>query len=456
MVNEGNKNTRQWIFGIFFLVFFLLIFLLNRMYPIHSDDWMYSFVFNEEPVRFISNIEDIFVSQYNHYLYWGGRNVVHFIDQLLLLLPALPRELINSLAFMIFILIIYKIANSKKTLSPYLFLFVGAVLWLGLPTFPQTVVWITGSANYLCGTMIVLAFIYFYYDYIRTEKKKNSIIRNILFFVGGIIAGWTNENLVVAEIFILVMFFVYMKIRYIEIPSWTIYGFIGVCIGCVIMLAAPGNFLRSHDTHVALNLEGKPIGDVLWFKARNIYLIYRYIPTVLGLIIAYVLSVLIYCFVNKTKRNEKVILVSILFFIAAHISALAMIASPIFPVRASFCMHVLMIVAIAILYGDIKFGTKISNALNVLFLSILSVWMGWTYYSMYYVPLEYLHSRYETRELYIESERKKGVRDIIVSEPAIVMPGQFDFEDITADEMSWRNRICADYYKVKSIKRIDR
>lgn len=426
------------------------------MYPIHSDDWMYSFVFNEEPVRFISNIEDIFVSQYNHYLYWGGRNVVHFIDQFLLLLPALPRELINSLAFMTFILVIYKIANYKKTLSPYLFLLIGTVLWLGLPTFPQTVIWITGSANYLWGTLIVLAFIYFYYDYIRTEKKKNSIIRNIVFLAGGVIAGWTNENLVVAEVFILLIFFVYMKIRYIAIPSWAVYGFIGVCIGCIVMLAAPGNFLRSHDTHVALNLEGKPIGDVLWFKARNIYLIYKYIPTVLGLIVAYTLSISVYFFINRTKKNEKVILASVLFFIGAHISALAMIASPIFPVRASFCMHAFMIVAIAVLYGDIYFRTKFGKVLNIIFLSILSVWCGWTYYDMFYKPLYYLSDRYKVRELYIESQKEKGVRDIIISEPPIIMPGQFDFEDITADEISWRNRICADYYKVNSIKRIDK
>lgn len=425
------------------------------MYPIHSDDWMYSFVFNEEPVRFIQNIGDVFVSQYNHYLYWGGRNIVHFIDQILLMISALPREIINSLAFVLFVLVIYKIANLGKALAPMLFLFIGAVLWLGLPTFPQTVIWITGSSNYLWGSLIVLSFLYLYYRFYITEKSKDTRLRALWIFLLGIISGWTNENVSIALLFILFSLLLYCIVRKKRIPLWFAFGVFGVGIGCAIMLAAPGNFIRSHDTHVALNLDTKPIGDVLMFKARNIYLIYRYIPTVSALIVVYIVSVLIYWFANKANRNEKVLLGSVLFFMAAHVSALAMIASPIFPVRASFCMHAFMIVAIAILYGDFKFETKGAKIINSLFLIVLLIWSGSTYYYEYYNPLTYLQARYKDREQYIELQKDRGVKDIVLKEPPIIMPGQFDFEDITADELSWRNRMCADYYEVNSIKRIE-
>ena len=132
-----------------------------------------------------------------------------------------------------------------------------------------------------------------------------------------------------------------------------------------------------------------------------------------------------------------------------------MIASPIFPVRASFCMHAFMIVAISILYGDLKFETRGTKIVNSLFLTALLIWSGSTYYCMYYNPLKYLRDRYKVREQYIESQKGKGIKDIVLKESPIIMPGQFDFEDITADELSWRNRICADYYKVNSIKRIE-
>ncbi|SHE55393.1 DUF3329 domain-containing protein [Dysgonomonas macrotermitis] len=454
-MTDNKRDIRKWILGIFFLTFFVLIFILNRMYPVHSDDWMYSFVFYEKPVRFVSSIGDIFVSQYNHYLYWGGRNVVHFIDQLLLLFSPLVREIINSLAFLGFIYIIYKIANARKEVSPYLFLFIAIVLWIGLPTFPQTVVWITGSANYLWGTLIALAFIYPYYNYYQTESLKNSVARNILFFIAGIFSGWTNENLSVALLFILFVFLLYFKIRHIRLPQWAVWGFIGALSGCAIMLAAPGNFIRAEGTNAAFNLDEKPFVDVLWFKARNIYLIYKYIPTVIGLIGAYVISVLIYWFGNKHTRNPKVVSGSVLFFMAAHVSAIAMIASPIFPVRASFCMHAFMIVSIAILYGDFVLDSRWKKMVNIAMLAILCIWFVKVYESIY-TPTHYLNQRYKVREEYIEEQKRKGVNDVVLTEPEIILPGQFDFEDITADDTSWRNTICADYYKLNSIKRISK
>lgn len=454
MIDSRKKNVSKYVFGLFFIFFFVLIFVLNRMYPIHSDDWMYSFVFYEKPVRFIGNISDIIVSQYNHYFYWGGRNVVHFIDQLLLFISPSVREIINSLAFVAFILMIYKISKTKNTIQPTLFLFIGLLSWMGLPTFPQTVVWITGSANYLWGTLIVLYFMSFYIAYLKTEKASDSTIKRIFFLIGGIIAGWTNENLVVALIFSILVIFCFYRLMLIRIPVWAIIGFIGVCIGCIIMLAAPGNFIRSHDTNIALGLEGKPFFDVLKFKARNIYFIYKYIPSVGALIIGYVLSFFVYWFATKSYRDIKVLFISVLFFVSAQVSALAMIASPIFPVRASFCLHAFMIVAISVLYGALIFDTKCKRIANYLLLSVLFVCFVYVYKSIY-IPTSYLYERYNAREAYIEDQKKQGNKDVILYETAIILPGQFDFEDITDDNTSWRNSICADYYELNSIKRTE-
>lgn len=452
MINLKQQNSKKYIFGILFIVFFTLIFLLNRMYPLHSDDWMYSFVFYEEPVRFINGVGDIFISQYNHYLYWGGRNVVHIIDQFLLYISPVKREIINSLAFVFFIWVIYKTSLSKNKLSISAILFAFFLVWIALPTFPQTVIWITGSSNYLWGTLIVLFFLYFYIDYLYSEEMKNSTIKNLLFLFGGIIAGWTNENLVVAFLFILVVFFLILKANKIKIPQWSIWGFCGVCIGCVFMLVAPGNFIRSQETYVALGLDQKGFGDALIFKARNIYLIYKYIPTVIGLIGAYILCLLIYIFSQKNK-DIKVLLISFIFFAAAQISALAMIASPIFPVRASFCLHAFMIVAICTLYFNYSLDTVLKKSLNIIVITCLCIVFVSTYSSLYKFT-EYLSGRYVERERNIESQKDKGISDIILKEEAIILPGEFDFEDITDQSDSWRNSICADYYKVKSIKRV--
>lgn len=449
-----EDNTNKIILGLFLLIFFILVFLLNRLYPIHSDDWMYSFIFNETPPKRIESILDIFVSQYNHYLYWGGRNVVHFIDQLLLLLNPIIREIINSIAYIFFAFIIYRIANNGRPTNPYLFLFINLLIWLLTPVFPQTVIWITGSSNYLWGTLIIIAFLSYYYGFYLNERKYKGILRNILFLLFGVIAGWTNENSAIALIFILFNILLYFKIRKIKIPLWATYGFIGVCIGCIIMLLAPGNFIRSKDTHAAFNLTDKPFMDVLEYKARNIYWIYKYVNSIGILIVIYACFTFLFFCQNKDSRNYKAWFGSLLFFTAAHVSAFAMIGSPIFPLRATFCLSSFMIISICILYANISLSNLTLKTGNILILIGGTTIFVFTYIERYQV-LSSLSDRYQQRELYIEDQKKIGNKDIILKESPIILPAEFDFEDISGDPISWRNSICADYYKLNSIKRID-
>lgn len=449
-----ENNIKKIILGLFFIIFFILIYLLNRLYPIHSDDWMYSFIFNEDPPKRIANILDIIVSQYNHYLYWGGRNIVHFIDQLLLLLSPTIREILNSLAYIIFAFVIYRIANKGRKTNPYLFLVVNLLVWLLTPVFPQTVIWITGSSNYLWGTLIILVFVSYYYSFYTKEKSKNSILKNILFLLGGVIAGWTNENSAIALIFILCILLFYFKIRKIKIPQWTIYGLIGVCIGCAVMLLAPGNFIRSKDTHAAFNLIDKPFLEILRYKARNVYWIYKYVNSIGILILIYVCLNFIFFCQNKDNRNYTAWFGSLLFFTAAHISALAMIGSPIFPLRAAFCLSSFMIVSIGILYANVNLHNVAIKTINILILIALTIIFAFTYSERYQI-LQSLADRYEVRELYIEAQKEIGNKDIVLEESPIVLPAEFDFEDISDDTISWRNSICADYYQLNSIKRIN-
>lgn len=455
MVNKGKDGVSKLFLGLLFAIFFLLVFLLNRMYPLHSDDWMYSFVFNEKPARFVKGIGDIIQSQYSHYLYWGGRNIVHFIDQLLLLFTPIVKELLNSLAYIVFAYLIYKIANGKKSHSPVLFLFINLILWLCLPTFPQTVIWITGSANYLWGALIAIGFVLPYCNYIFSEDSSDSVSKGIFFVIGGVLAGWTTENTALGLLFIIFVFILYLKLKKVRIPQWMIWGFVGACVGCVIMLTAPGNYIRSKDTHAAFNLTDKPMVDVLWYKARNIYLIYKYTPSVWILISSYVCLFVSYYLLTKKSKDYKVIFVSLVFFIAAQVSAFVMIASPIFPVRASFCTHVFMIVSVAILYANIIREGKLTQTINIVFLAVLVVLFTQTYRSRYTV-IASLDERYKLRELYINQQKELGYKDIIIEEPEILLPGEFDFEDISGNADSWRNGICADFYELNSIKRINK
>ena len=96
------------VFGLVAAVCFILIFLLNRKYPLCLDDWTYSFVYGENPAKRISSMSDIFRSQYNHYFMWGGRSVVHFIAQWLLMQNECLLDILNSLVYTAYVFLLYK------------------------------------------------------------------------------------------------------------------------------------------------------------------------------------------------------------------------------------------------------------------------------------------------------------------------------------------------------------
>lgn len=157
--------------------------------------------------------------------------------------------------FIIYILLIYLIANRGNKINLFLLYFIFLLVWFFQPNLGQTTLWITGSVNYLWGTTIVFLFLYPYYafftdNYYKRETisfSKDSVWRSLVFLFAGIIAGWTNETTAVSMVVILALFLFIQKYRLRRpIPKWSIWGGIGAFIGTVLMLLAPGNFRRLH------------------------------------------------------------------------------------------------------------------------------------------------------------------------------------------------------------------
>ncbi len=120
---EAIVNKKSGLFwAIAVLVCFSVIFILNILTPLISDDFAYKFVYGED--RLVSSVGDILESQKNHYYMWGGRSIVHFIAQVLLLLPPTIADLLNSFAYMGYILLVYYHIKGRGKNSLSLFVLV--------------------------------------------------------------------------------------------------------------------------------------------------------------------------------------------------------------------------------------------------------------------------------------------------------------------------------------------
>lgn len=351
-----NNKTRIFIFLLTLVSIFSFILFLNIRTPLVGDDFTYMYIFSTTDK--VETLPDIIQSQYNHYKNWGGRVIVHGIAQALLLLPSLPADIINSLAFVALILLIYFLINHKKPLSISLLLGIFLLIWF-LEPFAETVLWITGSANYMWGTILVLAFLLIYSTY---RNQNNNIFAAIGIFIFGIIAGWTNENTGAGLIVMIMLFLLYYKKQQWNVPVWAYTGLIGVLIGYTVMIAAPGNAVRASASNSEISLF---ILTYRFFKYSITFI------TTLGLLnVAF--SILFYIIYKQKKENYRQILFkSLIFEIGTFIAVYSMLLSPSFPDRAWFGVITYNIIAVGILLinadlliiRNIKYGCIISGLL---------------------------------------------------------------------------------------------
>lgn len=196
---SAPSSYRKWFEnnrGLLVLALVTIAFYIhNLLSPEFLDDYVYKFVFDKSGPDYsqrISNLWDVFRSQYGFYFAWNGRTVVQWTAQLFCgLLGKQVFNVMNALVFAAFIYLLRRqvAGNGKLTLFSYA---VVVALVLMLPTFCETFLWVTGSVNYLWCSTGVLLFLWYY--------EKNGTLpvdgRCILLLPLVFLLGWTHEGVV--------------------------------------------------------------------------------------------------------------------------------------------------------------------------------------------------------------------------------------------------------------------
>lgn len=398
---KEKKNIHQSLFFISLLVIFFILLLFNYLTPMNGDDYVYSFIY-QTPHR-ITSVSDILESQYLHYFQWGGRSVVHFILQLLLLIKSpLVIDIINSGAFVALLLLVYLHITKAREYKIRLLVLIFLLIWSIQPAFAETTLWLTGSANYLWGTIIILAFLLPYRLFQNKPIGQNkNILFSILFFIGGIIAGWTNENSAAGMIAMAFLFIIYYRMRKYKIHSWMFFGIVGALVGYIVMICAPGNFVRATGTAIS------PF-HILYRTLTSTQKFIEYLGLLnLG---AAILGILLIRFSPKEKVKRIIPLVAI-YIVGTLISIYIMVASPGFPPRAWFGPIIFNIVMFGVLVYNLNYSYhflyRIYNALII----YLILAFCFTFYDALRDTYS-IHKIWENRLPMIEREKQKGATSI--------------------------------------------
>ncbi len=315
--------------GILLTVVLFLIYYINRQVLFVRDDiWYSTNLVTGEPLK---SIADVIESQIWHYNNWGGRSVAHFFLQLILMGGEIFADILNVIATFALAYMICVMADAKSLWG----VLVAIAMLIGLNgDFINTMFWQSGALNYLYLTIFIL---FYLWCYLREDLDKRLYGINIWILPLGLIVGWSNENMGPMAWILSLIVIICRIIKKEKIKIWMILGNISCLIGSVLVVAAPGNFIRSEEV-AAVETKGN-----LWQIFLRCYSECSILFQVLfyAVVILVILGVIAKVFlqIDFGKRNW-------LLIFGAILSWGAMILSPHYPVRATFGTLVLLICVI--------------------------------------------------------------------------------------------------------------
>lgn len=227
---KEHKITFAWL-----MVIGGLFYVMNIWTPLFVDDFFYCFIFKTHV--HINSFCDVIKSQYLHYLEMNGRFIPHFFAQYIEGVWGKPFfNVINTFVFIIFLYVLSITVDQKKECFYKTITVSAASVFLFIPTFGQSFLWMTGSFNYLWVSLAVLLF-----NMLLQRKSIHSFLYPIYFSVG-LACGWTHEGFIIG---LCTSYFLYFYRYPKELSGSKIALLFGLFVGCAFLVFSPGSFHRA-------------------------------------------------------------------------------------------------------------------------------------------------------------------------------------------------------------------
>lgn len=368
--------------------------LLNWKTLYVADDYVYRFVYQSPSPTAFPHQQRISTwlipySMFNHYQLWNGRFVAHSIVQYFMQFNSkVPFDICSSLIYVLLLLLMNKFAVklSGKKHNPFILPLIFGFTWFYIPYFGQSVLWLSGSGNYLWMSIIYLGFI-LYNLKVRTVNFSNILGAIVL----GFLAGASNENSGPAAVLIILLFMVKRLIQEHKISLVSTVSVIFSGVGFVTMMLSPGSQSRG-NIHRTWGLIQKNFAGI--YKLTFDKWVWIYLLMVVLLIAAVVLK--------KIKADT---VWAVLFFLIGHLAAVyAMAFSPEYPERTFFGGVIFLGIALFILvYSVFSELTWTTVALSVVMAVMFGVSFGPAYHD---INLSYHQMRTQYQIIY-QAEKTK-------------------------------------------------
>ena len=237
---RSRKNS--WFVALTLLLIGVAMWLLNYLTPEYADDHWYKFIYlggkskSFVPIP-VTSFWDVLVSQYYHYLEVNGRTLVHIFVQLFTgLWGKTFFNVCNAAVFVIFIWLLTRL-TAKVTVRNLLFS--GAVVVLLYPAFHETILWMTGSINYLWPSTAVCAVL------LAVDRLKEKPWRNVHIGWGVLccFVGWSQEGIMLPLAASLAVYAIINRKWIVKSAAFPL--IVGFVLGALMCTLAPSTLART-------------------------------------------------------------------------------------------------------------------------------------------------------------------------------------------------------------------
>ena len=205
------------------------------------NDWSYGYGIAPDLPR-IETPGDVVSSQIDHYLHWGGRNLVHAVEQTFSgVLSPICFYVLNTFVFLLTLILIVRIGAGRenlKILLPWALTAMGLVYLLPWSLYIMTS--INLACNYLwpmCGLLIVVLM----WQSARKHPDRWKALACTCAAIFAFLAGWSHEAYCLG---LSGGFFFYYCFHIKEFRGAQAWIVIGYWLGSLVLLSAPGNYFR--------------------------------------------------------------------------------------------------------------------------------------------------------------------------------------------------------------------
>jgi len=281
------------LLGLFILLPFFILSYYN--YP-YLDDFSVCVLMREQ-----SFIE----FNVNWYLNKGGRFFYIFLlsifalfdSHLLLLVKVIPPIIFLFLFHALFTLIKQFTDNVSAYTISLLFIF---LYFINLSSIHETLFWVSSLLINLLGGIFLIYFLNYYSKISTNESKRNLFLVGLFAFV---LVGFTETMPLLMIVFFCFIFLIQI-IKFKRLNKSTLFIFVFIFIGALIVILAPGNFVRLNTNNFRVR-DLSEVGIIIHSFFDSFYLFFKNIVFWFKSFYLILCSVLIlYYFIMNKKKWE--------------------------------------------------------------------------------------------------------------------------------------------------------